>query len=166
MAFGKPDPGYDAVKSLNFETDLPKLTEIRAILNATDTDLTRFRARGGKIVMYFGWADPALNPLMGVDYYEAVQERFGASTADFLKLYMVPGMLHCRGGAGPSVFDAFTPLVRWVEKGTPPQEIIAAQTPGTAPRTRPLCPYPNVALYGGKGSVDNASSFTCGRRGP
>jgi feruloyl esterase len=111
--------------------------------------------------MYFGWADPALNPLMGIDYYEGVQNRFGASTAEFFKLYMVPGMLHCRGGSGPSVFDGFTPLVDWVEKGKAPAELIASQSPGAPPRTRPLCQYPEVARYKGTGSIDDAANFAC-----
>jgi tannase/feruloyl esterase len=163
MAFGKPDPNFDAVKSLNFDTDLQRLGEIRDIVNATDTDLSAFKARGGKIVMYFGWADTALNPLMGIDYFEGVSKRFGPATAEFFKLYMAPGMFHCRSGPGPSVFDAFTALVNWVEKGKAPAEIIASQAGGSPARTRPLCPYPEVARYKGSGSIDEASSFVCRR---
>lgn len=161
MAFGKPDPHYEAIKSLNFETDVQRLAEIRNLVNATDADLTRFKARGGKIIMYFGWVDASLNPLMGVDYYHGVQKHFATSTSEFFKLYMVPGMFHCRGGPGPSVFDAFTPLVNWVEKGKSPAEIIASQAPGAAARTRPLCPYPEVAKYNGRGSIDDAANFAC-----
>jgi feruloyl esterase len=112
-------------------------------------------------MMYFGWADTSLNPLMGVDYYEGVRKRFGSSTAAFFKLYMVPGMLHCRGGSGPSVFDPVTPLVNWVETGKAPGEIVASQTPGSPARTRPLCPYPEVARYKGAGSIDDAANFVC-----
>jgi len=70
--------------------------------------------------MYFGWADPQLNPRMGVEYYEQVLDKMGTSTADFFRLFMVPGMFHCGGGVGTSVFDVATPLVNWVESGTPP----------------------------------------------
>jgi len=121
--------------------------------------------RGGKIVGYFGWADPALNPLMGVGYYETVTKTMGPSTADFYRLFMVPGMSHCSGGAGTSAFDALTPLVQWVEKGIAPAAIPASRVvDGTPVRTRPLCPYPQTAIYKGSGSTDDAASFTCGVR--
>ena len=135
---------------------------IHQILDATDPDLTRFQQRGGKILMYFGWADPALNPLMGVEYYEKVSERMGAGTPGFFRLFMAPGMFHCGGGVGPSVIDAFTPLTDWVERGVAPDAIQASRmVSGKAVRTRPLCAYPEVAKYQGSGSVDEAASFTC-----
>src|SRR5439155_22062163 len=99
MAFGGPVLGYDWT-TFNVDADLDKLQMARAALDATDPDLSRFKARGGKIVSYFGWADPALNPMMGVRYYESVTERLGPATAGFYRLFMVPGMLHCRGGLG------------------------------------------------------------------
>jgi feruloyl esterase len=136
---------------------------IRAILDATNPDLSRFRTRNGKILMYFGWADPALNPLMGIQYYEQVTRSMGPSTPEFFKLYMVPGMFHCGGGVGTSSFDAFTPLVEWAESGTAPTSITAGRDlDGKIVRTRPLCPYPQVARYKGKGSVDDAANFACG----
>ena len=135
------------------------------MLDATDPDLSRFKARGGKILGYFGWADPALNPLMGVSYYENVLKTMGPSTKDFYRLFMVPGMLHCGGGAGTSTFDAVTPLVEWVEKGTVPQTIAASRVvDGKVVRTRPLCPYPQTAVYKGSGSTDDAGNFSCGVR--
>jgi hypothetical protein len=162
MAFGKPDPTYDW-KSFDLAADPQRMTGIRSILDATNPDLSRFRARNGKILMYFGWADPALNPLMGVQYYEQVTERMGPSTSDFFKLYMVPGMFHCGGGVGTSAFDAFTPLVEWVEKGTAPAALAAGRdADGTVIRTRPLCAYPQVARYKGAGSIDEAANFACG----
>ncbi len=134
LAFPKPDPNYD-FKSFN---------------------------RGGKIVMYFGWADTALNPLMGVDYYEKVSARFGPSTTDFFRLFMVPGMAHCRGGVGTDQCDFLTALVEWVEKGVAPNRIVASQSrDGKLIRTRPLCPYPQVAKYKGAGNPDDAQSFVC-----
>jgi feruloyl esterase len=161
LAFPKPDPNYD-LKSFNIETDLPKLRAISDILDAKNPDLTRFKDRGGKIVMYFGWADTALNPLMGVDYYEKVSARFGSSTTDFFRLFMVPGMAHCRGGVGTDQCDFLTALVEWVEKGVPPNRIAASQSrDGKLIRTRPLCPYPQVAKYKGTGNPDDAPSFVC-----
>lgn len=161
MAFGKPDPNYDWT-TFDFETDPEKMQSVRGVLDATDPDLSRFKARGGKIVMWFGWAVAELNPLTGVRYYESVTQRLGPSTTDFFRLYMVPGMFHCNGGVGVSTLDALTPLVQWVEKGTAPEFIIGSRVvDGKVDRTRPLCPYPQVAKYKGSGSIDDASSFVC-----
>jgi len=161
MAFGAPRPSYDWL-TFDLDADLDKIEPARTILDATSPDLSRFKARGGKLVTYFGWADPALNPMMGVRYYERVTQQHGPSTADFYRLFMVPGMFHCAGGIGTSTFDAFTPLVEWVEKGTAPQTIAAARlVEGRVVRTRPLCPYPQLARYKGTGSIDDAASFAC-----
>jgi feruloyl esterase len=164
MAFGRPNQDYDWL-TFNVNTDLEKIQGAQALLDATNPDLSRFKARGGKIVSYFGWSDPALNPLMGVGYYESVTKTMGPSTLDFYRLFMVPGMLHCAGGAGTSTFDALTPLIEWVEKGTAPQTIPASRVVDGKPvRTRPLCPYPQAAIYKGSGSIDDAASFSCGVR--
>jgi feruloyl esterase len=164
MAFGRPNPEYDWL-TFNVEADLDRIKAAQALLDATDPDLSRFKARGGKILGYFGWADPALNPLMGVRYYEAVLKTMGPSTKDFYRLFMVPGMLHCGGGAGASTFDALTPLVEWVEKGTAPETLLASRVVDGKPvRTRPLCPYPQAAIYRGAGSTDDAANFSCGVR--
>jgi feruloyl esterase len=166
MAFGRPSPGYDWT-TFDVERDYDKLGAARAALDATDPDLSRFKARGGKILSYFGWADPALNPLMGVRYYERVMERFGSQATDFYRLFMVPGMFHCRGGVGVSTFDALTPLVEWVERGVAPASIAAARiVSGSVVRTRPLCPHPQVARYRGSGSIDDQASFACVAAGP
>lgn len=161
MAFGKADPAYDW-RAFDFDKDVARTAAIRALLDARDPDLTEFKGRGGKILMYFGWADTALSPVMGIDYYEQVTARIGPATRDFYRLFMVPGMFHCRGGFGTERFDPMTPLVTWVETGVPPERITASQmADGKAVRTRPLCPYPQVARHDGSGSVDDAASFTC-----
>jgi Tannase and feruloyl esterase len=161
MAFGSPKPSYDWL-SFDLDADLDAIDAARALLDATNPDLSRFKGRGGKMLTYFGWADPALNPMMGVRYYERVMRQAGPTTTDFYRLFMVPGMFHCGGGVGTSVFDAFTPLVEWVEKGTAPQTLSAARVvDGKTVRTRPLCPYPQVAKYSGSGSVDEAANFAC-----
>ena len=124
------------------------MDELHQILDATDTDLSAFRQRGGKMMMYFGWADPQLNARMGVEYYEQVVEKMGASTDEFFRLFMVPGMFHCGGGVGTSQFDPATPVVNWVEAGKAPERIEATRVvAGKAVRTRPLCAYPLVARY-------------------
>ena len=161
MIFPRPDPAYD-LRRFNLETEAHRFDWIGKLMNATDPDLTRFRDRGGRILMYFGWADPALNPLMGVEYYEDVLRRMGASTSSFFKLYMMPGVFHCGGGVGPACFDPLANIIPWVEQGQAPQAIVAAQMEGDkVRRTRPLCPYPQVARYRGSGSVDDAGSFRC-----
>jgi Tannase and feruloyl esterase len=144
------------------DRDLAKLDATATLLNATDPDLSAFKARGGRILMYYGWADPALNPLMGVQYYERVRQTMGAQATDFFRLFMMPGVFHCAGGVGPDRLDTITPLVAWVERGAAPDRLVAAQRSGeTTRRTRPLCAYPQVAKYKGSGSVDEAESFVC-----
>jgi feruloyl esterase len=91
-----------------------------------------------------------------------VNARYGAKTPDFFRLFMVPGMTHCAGGVGPDQFDAVTAVIDWVEKGRAPASLVAAKLAGGKPvRTRPLCPYPQVARYSGTGSLDDAASFRC-----
>jgi feruloyl esterase len=161
LAFPEDDPGYDW-RTFDFGKDPERMSGISEMLDATDPDLRPFRDRGGKILSYFGWADAALNPLMEVEYYEEVQGLMGTDVEGFFRLFMVPGMFHCRGGVGTDVIDAMTPLIEWVESGVPPDRIVAAQMDGgELTRTRPLCPYPRVARHDGAGDRDEASSFVC-----
>ena len=161
LASSKPDPAFD-LDQFNLDRDPPRMAAIHQILDATDPDLARFEQRGGKILMYFGWADPALNPLMGVEYYEQVSQRMGAGTAGFFRLFMVPGMFHCSGGVGADTFDKLGPLSDWVEHGTAPDAIPASRVVGgKVVRTRPLCAYPEVARYQGSGSTDDGANFAC-----
>jgi hypothetical protein len=146
-------------------------------LNATDPDLHRFEAHGGKLILYHGWNDPAIPAQNTINYYKSVQEKMGAPVTErFVRVYMVPGMQHCIGGPGPTLIGQFgTPtaeggvfgaLERWVEKGTAPQEVIATKYTGDNPRqgvqmTRPLCPYPQIAKYKGSGDTNDAHNFVC-----
>lgn len=145
-------------------------------LNATDPDLTAFQKRGGKLILYHGWADAAIPATNAINYYQTVQKKMGQSRAEeFVRLYMVPGMEHCGGGAGPNSFgqagvakadpqhDIDAALEAWVEKGQAPSAIIASKPDGKggASRTRPLCVYPKTAKYKGTGSTDDAANFTC-----
>ena len=133
--------------------------------NATNPDLKGLQSRGGKLILYHGWSDPALSPLATIDYYESVIAKMGAKdAASFTRLYMVPGMQHCAGGPGPNSFGAQmrAALEHWVEQKKAPQAIIASHaTNGKVDRIRQLCPYPQVAKYKGSGSIDDAANFAC-----
>jgi feruloyl esterase len=113
--------------------------------------------------MYHGWADPALNALVSVRYYDDVTKRMGAGTPDFFRFYLVPGMLHCGGGVGTGMFDALSAIVDWVEKGTAPErKVVPRMVAGKTVFTRPLCPYPQAAVYKGSGDTNVADNFECG----
>jgi hypothetical protein len=112
--------------------------------------------------MYFGWADQTLNAQMGVDYYENAMKKMGSGMPEFFRLFMQPGVFHCGGGVGPSAFEPLPIVVDWVENGAAPDNITAARVvDGKTVRTRPLCPYPQVAKYKGSGSIDEAANFRC-----
>jgi hypothetical protein len=178
MVFDNPEWEF---RAFNFSADV-QLTDkkLARIVNATDPNLTAFKAHGGKLILYHGWSDSAISPLNTVNYYESVLSAMGSrKTEDFLRLYMVPGMLHCGLGPGPSVFGAapaanadpgqsmFRSLEQWVEHGVPPKQVIATKyvnplSPASGVEmTRPLCPYPEVAKFKGSGDIHKASSFVC-----
>ncbi len=161
LAFRPDERDFDWRK-FDFDKDPQRMSFIHSILDATNPDLSAFQDRGGKLLMYFGWADTALNPMMGVNYYEDAVKTNGPQTGEFFRLYMVPGMFHCGGGLGVDQFDAFTRLVNWVEDGEAPERIEAARViDGKIELTRPLCPYPQVAKYNGSGDPKAAASFSC-----
>lgn len=161
MAFERKNPNFELAR-LDFDKDSPRVEWLRPLLDAVDTDLSAFRARGGKLLMYYGWSDQSLNALMGVNYYEAVLKQMGSDTTSFFRFFTVPGMFHCGGGIGCSSFDMLHPLMDWVEKGTAPERVLSSRVvDGKTVRTRPLCPYPQIARYHGAGSIDEAASFRC-----
>ena len=161
MAFEPDEPDFD-LHSFDFDRDPHRMDFIRSILDATNPNLTRFRDAGGKILMYFGWADTALNPIMGINYYEAAQTVTGPGTKDFFRLFMVPGMFHCGGGLGVSQADYLGAVMDWVESGEAPDRLVAARVVGgKTEMTRPLCPYPEIARHDGVGDRNAADSFSC-----
>jgi feruloyl esterase len=146
----------------DYDRDLALVERWSKLADAKDSDLSRFRRSGGKLLMTYGWSDQILQPMMGVNYYEAVAAKHGRSTADFVRLFMMPGVAHCGGGIGPDRVDALTAMIDWVEKNKAPESLLASKvTNGTVSRTRPLCPYPRVARYKGQGSIDDAANFSC-----
>jgi feruloyl esterase len=156
------DPTFDLTR-FNLQADLPILERLRWMLDATNPDLTAFRAHDGKLLMTQGWADPALSAFAPVSYYDKVADTTGAvSTPGFFRLFMAPGMFHCAGGPGPSQFDSLTAMERWLNNGVAPDAIVAINP--ASGRTRPLCRYPTVAVYDGSGSIDESTNFTCAPR--
>ena len=161
LIFDPPQPDYDFMK-FDYDKDPALVARWSKLADAKDADLSRFRKSGGKLIMTYGWADQILQPMMGVTYYEAVVARNGNNTRDFARLFMMPGVAHCGGGVGPDRNDAVTAVIDWVEKNKAPDALLATKvTNGAVVRTRPLCPYPQVARYKGQGSIDDAANFSC-----
>jgi feruloyl esterase len=152
-------------RTFNFDSDVVRgnLPE-NVIMNATDPNLKPFFSRGGKLLLYHGWSDPNVPTLNTIKYYKSVVETMGGASkaSDSVRLFLEPGMGHCGGGEGPNVFDKIGALEKWVEQGKAPEQLTASHlTDGKVDRTRPLCPYPQVAKYKGAGSIDVASNFVC-----
>jgi hypothetical protein len=156
FVFADPSWDYSRYDLANSKRDTAR---IATYLNATDTNLDPFKRRGGKLLIWHGWADPALSALATVEYYEDVQAR-DASARDYARLFLLPGVLHCAGGPGPDTVDWVAAIDSWVESGKAPDQLIASKS-GAVTRSRPLCPYPQRAVYSGKGSTDDAKNFAC-----
>jgi len=148
---------------LQFFTDTVKM--VGPVMASDNPDLSAFRDRGGKLVMWHGFADQLIVPEGTIDYYDAVTQRLGggyARTENFARLFMAPGVGHCGGGNGPQPQAIFDAVVNWVENGQAPERILAAKTSaGVVTQTRPLCAYPTFARWTGTGSTDDADNFVC-----
>ena len=180
-SFGFPASAHNFA-NFDFHRDVDTVDDkLATVLNANSADLSEFRKRGGKLIMYHGWADPLIPSQSSINYFNALVandsqgfQQVGLMTGgnpalqrtqNYSRLFMVPGMFHCSGGPGPNAFDALTPLVTWTETGVAPETIVAAKfvndTPPAIQMTRPLCVYPKVAKYNGGGSTSAAANFTC-----
>ena len=177
MVYDKRDWDYKSYAVDGIQAAKDKTSDA---LDAVNADLTPFRARGGKLILYHGWNDPAIPAVNTVNYFQNLIAEMGlANTDSFARLYMVPGMQHCGGGTGPDDFgqfgaslnndpqhNSYVALENWVEKGTAPGSFIASKHAGDTPQgavtmTRPLCPYPQLAEYKGSGDPNSADNFLC-----
>lgn len=155
---------FDFGDADDYQAHLRAESRLAPILNATSPDLRAFRQRGGKLLQYHGWNDQLISPRNSIDYYESVVKFFGDATEvdSFYRLFMAPGMAHCSGGTGPNSFDMQAALEQWVERGTAPEQVVATRsTNGIVDRIRPLCKFPRVAVYNGRGDTNDAANFTC-----
>lgn len=153
------DPDWDYSK-YDFSTYLKDTRLTASTLNAVDTDLSDFHARGGKLILWHGWADAALTATATVDYYKKLLES-DPQASDYTRLYLIPGCGHCGGGPGVSSVDWLDVVSNWVERGQAPDTIIASRPArSNAPAmTRPLSPYPKRTVYKGAGDPNSADSF-------
>jgi feruloyl esterase len=134
----------------------------KGLLYGGDPDVSRYFKRGGKLLMYHGWADPLVSPDTSLLMFKRINDAVGTAAANSVALFMVPGMSHCQGGPGTDVFDKVAAIDQWVETGRKPKSIDAAHlTAGVVDRKRPLCDYPMTAHYTGAGSTDDANNFRC-----
>jgi hypothetical protein len=158
VVFNDPDWDYRTYDLSTWKKDTAKTA---VFLNATSPDLDAFKGKGHKLLLWHGWSDAGLSPLGTIKYYESVRAR-DPKAGDYVKMFLMPGVLHCGGGSGPDNADWAAAIDGWVETGKAPARIIAQKGAGAAvTRTRPLCPYPQHAVYSGTGSTDQAENFVC-----
>ncbi len=153
-------------RTFDTDRDTALADEKTGFINAIDPDLRAFKARGGKLLLYHGWNDFGISPDNTVNYYSSVLSFMGQEQGDWLRLFMVPGMGHCRGGDCPDQANYMGVMERWVEAGISPNRITAYHVnDNRVDMTRPLCPYPQVAVYTGTGSTNDADNFVCREKG-
>jgi feruloyl esterase len=178
LVFGDPDWDWTTFRFTDpsdYDAHVKAEERLAPVLNATSPDLRAFRQRGGKLLQYHGWNDQLIAPVNSIDYYESVVSFFEqgqdrtqalADVQRFYRLFMAPGMAHCGGGTGPNTFDMQAVLEDWVERGIAPDRVVATRSVnGVVDRLRPLCPYPQVAVYTGQGDTNDEANFACRNAG-
>lgn len=158
------DPNWD-FRSFDFDKDVTRAMQAHsATIDVPAAGLDKYLASGRKLLLTHGWADPLIPPMSTVSFYNELKAHLGEKRAAGARLFMIPGMGHCGGGDGPFVFDAIATIDKWVETGRAPGRIVVSN-PSTAPRrARPLCPFPQEAVYIGTGSTDEEKNFRCEAR--
>lgn len=166
LAFPSNPPADYNYRDFDFDTDVAKTEEMARLYDPVAPheapDLRGFEKSGGKLIVYHGWADAGVSPMALLDYYAQVTSRQGGQekVRDWFRVFMVPGMFHCRGGNAPNTFELLPALLRWVEQGQAPERVIATQSgAGGVIRTRPLFPHPAFARYAGKGDVNSETNW-------
>jgi feruloyl esterase len=169
-ATDQPGGGFDTVRIWGFQNasydwhqfdldrDMPIINSKVGFVDAVDPDLSKFKAHGGKLLLYAGWSDTGITPENTVLYYENLKKKMGPQD-DFARLFMVPGMGHCRGGDGPNTFDTIGAMEAWREKAVTPTQLTGFN-PQTS-LTRPICSYPQYTKYKGTGNIKDAANWTC-----
>ena len=159
MIFNDPEWSY---ADYNFEGWREDSASVAKLLNATDPDISAFRARGGKLLMFHGWSDMALSAQGTIDYFDQVLALDEAARND-VRLYLMPGVDHCFGGAGPSLVNYLTELDDWVTSSTPPEalEAIWMRFNAIPYGSRLVCPYPQRPVFDGADDTSDTSSFSC-----
>ncbi|MCY4056904.1 MAG: tannase/feruloyl esterase family alpha/beta hydrolase, partial [Gammaproteobacteria bacterium] len=159
FVFSDPDWDYTQYDFANWKQDVAKVS---AMLDATSTDLSEFKKRDGRIIFWTGWSDHLITALGTVDYYDKLTAA-DPDAGEYSRLYMLPGMFHCAGGPAPDRTDWLEAIRAWVEDGKAPERLVSLQLDesGRVSRTRPICPYPHIASYRGKGDPDDEASFVC-----
>jgi len=156
------DPNWDPVQ-FDTATDVELADKVDGgLLASNNFNLKPFFDTGGKLIVWHGWSDPQVTPQNSIIFFESVIRTVGRSARNSMELFMLPGVSHCNGGPGPDTFDKMTPLVEWVERGQKPTRIVASRVEsGKVVRTRPLCPFGQVAKWKGTGSTDDEANFSC-----
>ena len=158
------EPPLSGPSAFNFDTDPARINKSANLINAASTKLAPFSDHGGKIILYTGMSDPVFSANDLIRYYQRMAEDNGGmeQARGFARLFRIPGMNHCFGGPALDNFDALAAIQEWVEKGSPPESMVATghAFPG---RSRPLCPYPETPHYKGSGNTDEAKTFVCRR---
>jgi feruloyl esterase len=155
--WGFQDPNYDW-RTFDLDRDMPIINKKVGFVDAVSSDLRKFKAHGGRLLLYAGWRDTTITPENTVLYYENLVKDMGEQK-DFARLFMVPGMAHCRGGDGPHTFDTIAVMEQWREQGITPTQM-AGSNPQSG-LTRPLCAYPQFAKYKGTGDLKDAKNWAC-----
>lgn len=166
-----PMPSSDSIRILGFQNadydmndfdldrDMPIINAATGFIDSVDPDLRAFNAHGGKLLLYAGWRDTVITPVNTVFYYDSVLAEMGQDQDDWMRLFMVPGMGHCRGGDGPHDFDSLTVLEQWRETGAAPDQIMA-RNPDSG-LSRPLCAHPAASRYDGSGDIADSANWSC-----
>ena len=158
------DPAWDSSRfDPRLDHDRAQAIDPDDVLGSTDVNMRAFFARGGKLMLYHGWSDAQVTPYNTIDFFQkVVASQGGAGVGTSIQLYMVPGMNHCAGGPGTDLFDRMGAMEEWIKTGSAPKRIEASHaTAGTVDRTRPLCPFGQVARWNGTGSTNESANFAC-----